>query len=316
VLPIHGLKVKISKSMVDHNASAVLQPAWIKIYSVPGFAKEEDIIREITTLVAEPIKVDEFSLLRDEPVRVRVNCRDPSKLKRIVEIFFNGVGYDVQFMAEGVQGKTQGKGDGPPGNQNRHGDGSSRRKGKDEDNDVNRRRLDSHDNEDGSTDKELEASQGESQEDSMEDLIRDGSPNEEVMAEMTVPLAAYHPDFGIVRLEGKPRQDNEEGTEAANIVLSVVETFYDHSDSFYSPVGDSVTKKNLITGAVEETVTQDSQTSGISTPGQHEPPEQRKKDLPVGKILVHNQEGEYFLDANKWPTLKIVDTTQDPILTQ
>ena len=103
--------------------------------------------------------------------------------------------------------------------------------------------MDSHDNEDGSTDKELEASQGESQEDSMEDLIRDGSPNEEVMAEMTVPLAAYHPDFGIVRLEGKPRQDNEEGTEAANIVLSVVETFYDHSDSFYSPVGDSVTKK-------------------------------------------------------------------------
>ena len=129
MLPIHGLKVKISKSMVDHNASAVLQPAWIKIYSVPGFAKVEDIIREITTLVAEPIKVDEFSLLRDEPVRVRVNCRDPSKLKRIVEIFFNGVGYDVQFMAEGVQGKTQGKGDGPPGNQNRHGDGSSRRKG-------------------------------------------------------------------------------------------------------------------------------------------------------------------------------------------
>ena len=32
VLAIHGLKVKISKSMVDPAASAVLQPAWIKIY--------------------------------------------------------------------------------------------------------------------------------------------------------------------------------------------------------------------------------------------------------------------------------------------
>ena len=73
MLPIHGLKVKISKSMVDLNASAVLQPAWIKIYGVPGLAKEENIIREITTLVAEPIMVYEFSLLRDKPVRVRVN---------------------------------------------------------------------------------------------------------------------------------------------------------------------------------------------------------------------------------------------------
>ena len=32
VLAIHGLKVKISKSMVEPAASAVLQPAWTKIY--------------------------------------------------------------------------------------------------------------------------------------------------------------------------------------------------------------------------------------------------------------------------------------------
>ena len=77
---------------------------------VPRFAREEDIIREITTLVAEPIKVDEFSLLRDEPVSVRVNCRDPSKIRNIVEIFFNGIGSDIKFIAKNTQGRTQGKG--------------------------------------------------------------------------------------------------------------------------------------------------------------------------------------------------------------
>jgi len=54
---------------------------------VPTFAKDEDIIKEIASLVAEPIKVDTFSLVRDEPVRVRVNCRDPAKLKGFVDIF-------------------------------------------------------------------------------------------------------------------------------------------------------------------------------------------------------------------------------------
>jgi len=76
VLAIHGLKVRISKSNIDTAASSVLQSVWIKICGVPNFAREDEIIKKIVSLVAEPIKVDEFSLVRDEPVRVRVNCRD------------------------------------------------------------------------------------------------------------------------------------------------------------------------------------------------------------------------------------------------
>jgi len=114
-LALYGLKVKISKSSIDPFASAILLPTWIKIFGVPSFARKEDIIKEITGLVAEPIKVDSFSLLRDEPVRVRVNCRDPAKLKGIVEIFFNGVGYNIKFLAENAQGSSSiGRG-GPPG---------------------------------------------------------------------------------------------------------------------------------------------------------------------------------------------------------
>jgi len=75
-LAIHGLKVRISKSNIDIAASSVLQSVWIKVCGVPNFAREDEIIKKIVSLVAEPIKVDEFSLVRDEPVRVRVNCRD------------------------------------------------------------------------------------------------------------------------------------------------------------------------------------------------------------------------------------------------
>jgi hypothetical protein len=57
--------------------------------------------------------VDEFSLIRYEPARVRVNCRDPAKLRGIVEIFFNGVGHEIRFEAEGSHGRNQKKGDGP-----------------------------------------------------------------------------------------------------------------------------------------------------------------------------------------------------------
>ena len=82
-LALYGYEVKISKTNVDPDASSVLQSTWIRIGGVPSFARKVDVIKEITFLVAEPIKVDEISLLRDEPVRVRVNFRNPANLKAL-----------------------------------------------------------------------------------------------------------------------------------------------------------------------------------------------------------------------------------------
>ncbi|RLN17995.1 hypothetical protein C2845_PM02G15810 [Panicum miliaceum] len=97
VLALYGLRVKISKFDIDPAASSVLQSIWIRITGVPSFAREVEIIKEIASLVAERIKVDEFSMLRDELVRVRVNCSDPTKLRGFVEFFFNGIGYEIKF---------------------------------------------------------------------------------------------------------------------------------------------------------------------------------------------------------------------------
>ena len=43
--------------------------------------------------------VDELSLVRDEPVRVKVNCWDPSTIRCVIDIFFNKMGHDVKFIA-------------------------------------------------------------------------------------------------------------------------------------------------------------------------------------------------------------------------
>lgn len=86
----------------------------MKIYGIPSFAREEDIVKDLAALAVEPIKVDMTTLNKDGPVRVKVNCRDPNKLRGFVEVFFNKVGYELRFVAEGFNGKSHGGNKGVP----------------------------------------------------------------------------------------------------------------------------------------------------------------------------------------------------------
>ena len=69
-MSLNGLTVKLVKSVIDPEASSVLQTVWIRVHEVLGFAREANIIKEMTKLVAEPLVVDELSLIRAGPVRV------------------------------------------------------------------------------------------------------------------------------------------------------------------------------------------------------------------------------------------------------
>jgi hypothetical protein len=60
--------------------------------------------------------VDELSLIKSEPVRVQVRCRNPNAIRGSIEIFFNGVGKMISFEVEGGnQGGLKGGKGGPPG---------------------------------------------------------------------------------------------------------------------------------------------------------------------------------------------------------
>jgi hypothetical protein len=75
-----------------------------------------DAVKEITNLVAEPLVVDELSLIKVGPIRVQGRCRNPQAIRGTIEIFFNGVGVLVRFEVEEPQGGIKGGKGGPPGN--------------------------------------------------------------------------------------------------------------------------------------------------------------------------------------------------------
>ena len=99
-MSLFRLKGCISKSFMDPESSSVLHTVWIKIHKIPDIAREIELVKEITNLVAEPLVVDELSLIRAERVRVKVRCRNPSTIKGSIEVFFNGVGVFLRFEVE------------------------------------------------------------------------------------------------------------------------------------------------------------------------------------------------------------------------
>jgi hypothetical protein len=99
-MSLHGIKVRILKTDMDSDATEILQADWVKIYGVPAIALKEEVIMKIASQVGDPILVDELSLIKASPVRVKMYCRDPTKLRGFVKIFFNRVGYEVIFIVE------------------------------------------------------------------------------------------------------------------------------------------------------------------------------------------------------------------------
>ena len=63
-------------------------------------------MKEIVSTVGEPLEVDEVSLVRVDPIRVKVLSWDFSNINCYVEVFINSVGYEIKFEVEGgVAGK-------------------------------------------------------------------------------------------------------------------------------------------------------------------------------------------------------------------
>jgi hypothetical protein len=101
-MSIHGIKVKIIKASIDPKAFEILQTTWIKIYGMPSIAYKEEVVRKIATLAGVPLVVDELSLIKTGRLRVKINCRDPYKLRGFVRIFFK-VGQDIHLCQKNTK---------------------------------------------------------------------------------------------------------------------------------------------------------------------------------------------------------------------
>ena len=51
--------------------------------------------------------VDEVSLIKDGPLRVKLRVRELAKIKGYVEFFIESVGYEIKFLPEKNQDKTE-----------------------------------------------------------------------------------------------------------------------------------------------------------------------------------------------------------------
>jgi hypothetical protein len=275
-MSLFGLKSKIEKSSINPAVSSILQTVWIKIHNVPGFARDVETVKEITNLVAEPLVVDELSLIRDEPVRVKGRCRNPSAVKGYIEYFFNGEGINLKFEVEDSQGGTKGGKGGPP-----------RPPGPSKPSDFHDKDPDNHHKGDkgrkssskfdrmGKIDKEGDTYQ----DDSMEELVEPeflGVTNTQSTEDRGVPLAAFHPDIGLLQIDNnQPRI--KEGAESYPVTLEK------QGDKFGS-------------GFVLE--------------------DQRKDTVVVpvpsdSQFIVHGADGPFLMEKSNWPNLKITEVQHE-----
>lgn len=190
-LSIHKLKVKITKSSVEPATSSMLQTCWVRISNIPDYARDEAVAKALASLVGQPVAVDELSLVRAEPVRVKVNCRNPSAIRCSIEIFFNKVGHEVKFVAEGIAGHKMLPKGGPSGS-GKDNDKSGRRDQWGIGDPTSRKRNEKFDRF-GKLDREQESSHGDSQE-ALEDNGQDGNLD----GKQTMRIAAYHPSTGVL----------------------------------------------------------------------------------------------------------------------
>ena len=71
-------------------------------------ARIPDAVRVIAELAGSIVTVDEVSLIRDGPVRVKMNVRNLSSLRGFIEILIGKKGYELKFLAEDFKEKPGG----------------------------------------------------------------------------------------------------------------------------------------------------------------------------------------------------------------
>lgn len=113
-LAMNKIKVTIGKTNMDTEASPMLQTRWIKMTDVPSVARTKETVKLIVELMGEVLAIDELSLIRNEPVRVQINCRNVMRIRGFIEIFIGKLGYEIKVEAEDSNKRKNWGGSGGP----------------------------------------------------------------------------------------------------------------------------------------------------------------------------------------------------------
>lgn len=83
-LSLNNLMVDICDAILDAPKGLEMLEVWVKLGGVPPKQRRADRLMAATTMLGRPLQVDEESLLRPGPVRMRFACRNPRKLRGMV----------------------------------------------------------------------------------------------------------------------------------------------------------------------------------------------------------------------------------------
>ena len=78
----------------------VMAEAWVRLHGIPEKHRKMERIKEAFKMLGRPIMVDELSLIRLGPVRMKLACKAPEKLNGMVEVWFNHEGYQIKVELE------------------------------------------------------------------------------------------------------------------------------------------------------------------------------------------------------------------------
>lgn len=197
-MPLYNLRQKITKTERDPRTSSYLHIVWIKVSNIPNIAREIDSMKEVVALVAEPLVVDELSLIREIPSEFKAAAKtNPSAIKGSIEIFFNGVGTFVKFEVESRSGPIKGGNNPPsPGKPDDKLDKSKDFQDKGDKGKRSTRKFDKF----GRIDKEGEPSHDGSMEEELEGQTPKSAELGRDNKQMVLPIVAYHPSIGMVNM--------------------------------------------------------------------------------------------------------------------
>ncbi|KAM3241256.1 hypothetical protein ACQJBY_054319 [Aegilops geniculata] len=99
-LSLNNLMVDIRDVVLDAPKGLEMPEVWVKLGGVPPKQRRSDRLMAATTMLGRPLLVDEESLIHPGPVRMRFACRNPRKLRGLVQIWFNGEGFNITIDPE------------------------------------------------------------------------------------------------------------------------------------------------------------------------------------------------------------------------
>ncbi|CAL5098046.1 unnamed protein product [Urochloa decumbens] len=287
-MSLHRIFAKVTKTGSEASASSVLQTGWVKLYNIHPRARYEEAVRLIAKLAGEVVVVDELSLIREGPVRVKLNGRNINKLRGFVEIFIGKVGHEVRFVAEEAMGSDQPR-DPPPKKPEEESEDEEDDSHRASDQHWDKRRRGNKTNQQNQTDKgQTSSNQGLQHK-------KTGLQEEEIRDDV------HQIGMGSERDEVKCKEIISIQTTEPLVEVAVSQEM----------LGDGFSSQEAEEEPIQETIQVIQPTEEMrSQPRDSDEQKAGKGESEVGgdKILVHVADGVLWMNKEKWPVLHLPET--------